>query len=145
MSTRLGGCTGDLRSCANVPSMGGQILFLNVVLCLFGHQQLGNKGKIPDGPCFMESWGLLGKSHHFRQWRTGTRAYEHRLGPNSGRSLTENRPCSPLRLGKAYNVLGPSWTTFFIFAVLTLTLGIQMKTLCDLSPKMKKVVQEPNL
>ena len=61
MSTRLGGCTGDLRSCANVrvlvrvPSMGGQILFLNVVLhlALFGHQQFGNMGKIPDGPCFM--------------------------------------------------------------------------------------------
>ena len=52
------------------------------------------------------SWGLLGKSGHFCQWRT--RAYEHRLGPNnSGRSLTENQPCSPLRLGKAYKVLGP--------------------------------------
>ena len=34
-STRLGSCTGDLRSCANVPSMGDPTLFLNVVLCLF--------------------------------------------------------------------------------------------------------------
>ena len=55
--TRLGSCTGDLRSCANVPSMGGQILFLNVVLCLFGHQQFGIYGKIPDGPCFMGAAG----------------------------------------------------------------------------------------
>ena len=32
------------------------------------------------------------------------------------------------------------WTTFFIFAVLTLTLGVQMKTLVNLNSKIKKVV-----
>ena len=35
-----------------LPSVGGQILFLNVVLRLFWHQQFGNKGKITNGPCF---------------------------------------------------------------------------------------------
>ena len=38
-------------------AVGGQILFLNVVLRLFWHQQFGNKGKIPDGPCFMGAAG----------------------------------------------------------------------------------------
>ena len=52
-STRLGGCTGDLRSCANVPSMGDPTLFLNVVLCLFWQHQFGSKGKNPGGRCFM--------------------------------------------------------------------------------------------
>ena len=82
------------------------------------------------------SLGLLGKSGHFRQWRT--RAYEHRLGPNSGRSLTESQPCSPLAWPAPRQGLQSPWTTFFIFAVLTLTLGVQMKTLGNLNPKIKR-------
>ena len=101
--TRLGSCTGDLRSCANVPSMGGPTLFLNVVLCLFWQHQFGSNGRNPGERCFMGA-ATVGKIGHFRQGRT--RAYEHRLGPNSVRSLTENQPCSPLRLGKAYKVPG---------------------------------------
>ena len=52
--------------------MGGQILFLNVVLRLFGHQQFGNKGKIPDGPCFMPGgcWAKVAFSASGIQGRT---------------------------------------------------------------------------
>ena len=67
----------------------------------FDNINLAVRAKIPVGDV---SWGLLGKIGHFRQGRT--RAYEHRLGPNSVCELCKNQPYSPLRLGKAYKVLG---------------------------------------
>ena len=93
----------------NVPSI--RMLFYD-----FGDIFCSN-GKNPGERCFL----VLGKIGHFRQGRT--RAYEHRLGPNSVRSLTENQPCSPL----AYRRQGlqSPWKNFLIFAVLTLTLRVQ--------------------
>ena len=76
--TRLGGCTGDLRVCANVPRRRDPRSGLAVVLGIFGPQLLGNKGKFPGGACLM---GAAGQKWPFPH--KACMAYEHRLGSNS--------------------------------------------------------------
>ena len=65
--TRLGGCTGDLRSCANVPSRRDPKLILSVVLPLFGSHLLGNKSKMSGGA------SLMGAAE--QKWQFPPRAY----------------------------------------------------------------------
>ena len=60
--TRLGGCTGDSRSCANVPSMRGPRPILDVVLPLFGSQLLCNNVKNSLGARLM---GVAGQKWPF--------------------------------------------------------------------------------
>ena len=67
ISTRLGGCTGDLVSCANVPSTSDPKHFLDVVLSLFGPQLLCNRPKIPAGARLMGAAG--------QKWQFPLRAY----------------------------------------------------------------------
>ena len=100
--TRLGSCTGDLRSCANVPSMGGPTLCLNVVLCLFWQHQFGSKGKNPGGRCFMGAPG--------QNWPFPPRAYKGVRTSARPQFCTQShrKPTMqpPAPLGKAYKVLG---------------------------------------
>ena len=59
--TRLGGCTGDLGSCANVPSTSDPKHFLHVVLSLFG-PQLQSPAKLEVNPGGRDIWvGKVGK------------------------------------------------------------------------------------
>ena len=135
--TRLGSCTGDLRSCANVPSMGGPTLFLNVVLCLFWQHQFGSNGKNPGERCFM------GPAR--QNWPFPPRAYKGVRTSARPQFCTQSHRKPTMQPPAPRQGLQSPWKNFLIFAVLTLTLGVQTQTLTTLTTELKKFLQGPNL